>query len=242
MTTTEDRERTRNQLQGLAELARPLSADSSGYVDLSAFSSSDPRWVESALARSRGSEPPKIDRLEAESMHPVALESLVDPAERGDGRRSLRMQKAFIIGSSVCIAGLSVAALVLAIRPAHAPRPVQTAAQTVVAASPPPQTAPADAPPAQAAAPVAAPDPAAPVAVQPQTPGSTVASADAPKAAKRKLAAPPSQARSRPRASSSDNSFLNAPSPGRSTKKSGGAGGDALMGAIQQSMAAPPKK
>ena len=47
MTTPEERERTQRELRELAELARaPAPPDSSGYVDLSAFSASDPNWVE----------------------------------------------------------------------------------------------------------------------------------------------------------------------------------------------------
>ena len=42
MATLEERENTRQQLQGLARLARPISADSSGAVDLSDYASPDP--------------------------------------------------------------------------------------------------------------------------------------------------------------------------------------------------------
>jgi hypothetical protein len=246
MTTTEDRERTRNQLQGLAELARQVSPDSSGYVDLSAFSS-DPlaagAWVDSALSRSRGSEPPKIDRLDAESMRPVALESLLDPVEVG-GAKTARMQKAFIIMSSVCIAGLAVAAIALALRspaaPVRAPRPVAAAA----VAAPPAATMPAA--PLQAAdpAPVAVPVVVAAdtTAMTPQAPQGTPGSSKHPK---KKLVAPASGSRVHNHdSSSSATASLASPSPAssKSGKKASSAGSDSLMGAIQQSIAAPASK
>ena len=102
-----DRERMRNDLRELARLAKPSgdsaqshrfeSADSSGYVDLSAFSASDSGWVDRELARAKagpaGAEPRRappplpgsgasakgraIDVLSPESMAPVALESFL---------------------------------------------------------------------------------------------------------------------------------------------------------------------
>jgi hypothetical protein len=239
MATTEDRERTRNQLQRLAELAKQVSPDSSGYVDLSTFSSTDPQWVENALSRARASEPPKIDRLDAESMRPVALESLLDPQEIV-GPKTARMQKAFIIASSVCIAGLAVAAIALALRSPDAPRarPALAAAPVaaVVEAPKPAQAAITDTPAAAAAADgvaaaaaqAASPDTTAPVAPQ-GTPGAS-------KRTKRKLAAPPQSVRVHSRAPSTNSSPLPA------GRKANAAASDSLMGAIQQSIAAPNKK
>jgi hypothetical protein len=54
MTTSNDRERMRQELRELVRIAKPVSADSSGYVDLSAYTATDPHWVERALASSRG--------------------------------------------------------------------------------------------------------------------------------------------------------------------------------------------
>jgi hypothetical protein len=250
MTTTEDRERTRNQLQGLAQLAKQVSPDSSGYVDLSAFSSSDAptyAWVDQALSHSRGSEPPKIDRLDSDSMRPVALESLLDPQEVG-GAKTARLQKAFIIASSVCIAGLAVAAIALAIRspdaPARASSAVAASVVAVAAAAPAPVPAadpPAVTPPGQAAAPVPVADSTTLAPQAPQgTPGSSKHTTT-----KKKLVAPAAGSRVHTRgsasaSSSSSNAWLGAGGTG-GAKKSGAAGGDSLMGAIQQSFAAPKK-
>jgi hypothetical protein len=53
MSTSEEREQARRRLKDLVETAVPTPVDSSGYVDLSAFSASDPNWVEHALQRSK---------------------------------------------------------------------------------------------------------------------------------------------------------------------------------------------
>ena len=58
---TSDRQRMSHDLRELAKVAKPAgspghafdTADSSGYVDLSAFSTSDAGWVDRELARAR---------------------------------------------------------------------------------------------------------------------------------------------------------------------------------------------
>src|ERR1700722_7488615 len=84
-----DRQRTRNDLREIAKLANHGfgSADSSGYVDLSAFSAQDGNWIDRELGRASGgpspsnfpSSPGRI--LTAGSMAPVALEALLPSAD-----------------------------------------------------------------------------------------------------------------------------------------------------------------
>ena len=241
MTTPDERETTRRQLQGLAELARPDSADSSGYVDLSAYSAQDPNWVENALQQSRAvaevnqrasERISKIDRLAADSMRPVAMESLVDPREVA-AAKAQRWQKPFIVASSVCIAALSIAAIVLVALPAASPTPARTSAAApppaaLAVAPPAPVAAPADPTPAAAPVQAAAPPPAA--ADAPVAPAATVAAtvAVAPKAkhpaAKHKLAPPATGVRT------------HAASPASAKSVSKSSGGDSLLGAMQQSL------
>src|SRR5271154_5696474 len=96
-----NRQRTRQDLQDLAKLAKPTgtplaTADSSGYVDLSAFSATDSGWVDRELERARAGLPtaPRsgksaaINALSPESMAPVSLAALLDiPIEEDVPRR-----------------------------------------------------------------------------------------------------------------------------------------------------------
>src|ERR1019366_9281035 len=100
-----DRQRMSNDLRALAKLAKPGSdsplhgfdtADSSGYVDLSAFSTSDAGWVDRELARARKGAPPPlpspgarvIDVLTPQSMAPVSLEAFGEPEDTMSVRSS----------------------------------------------------------------------------------------------------------------------------------------------------------
>jgi hypothetical protein len=100
-----DRDEMRKELHDLAKLAKETrrelnyftevpdyrtSGESSGFVDLSAFNASDPKWVEQELARTRAAAaepllpppaPRAIDQLTAESLSPVDLASLLEQDE-----------------------------------------------------------------------------------------------------------------------------------------------------------------
>jgi hypothetical protein len=164
---TQDRQRTRQDLQELAKLAKATpatsfkTADSSGYVDLSAFSATDEGWVDRELERARLGMPAPargksaaINALSPESMAPVALSALLEapaetPAPRG--RKAL-----YLLGGLVSVA--AVAALAVSVA-RQAPPPVKTAAAMadVPAAAPPPQPAATPAPEATIAS--SPPDP-----------------------------------------------------------------------------------
>ena len=173
---SQDRQRTRQDLQELARLAKstPASsfktADSSGYVDLSMFSATDESWVERELERARTGMPAPsrgrsgaINALSPESMAPVALSALLEnppeaPAPRG--RRAL-----YLVAGLASIAAVAVLAVSVA---RNAPPPAKAAAATVAAPEPPPAT-------------TAAPDPTTVAAATP-APDTTPATTPAPAA------------------------------------------------------------
>jgi hypothetical protein len=217
MTTPEERERTRRELHELAELAKPASADSSGYVDLSAFSSSDPNWVEHALAKSRGEEPHRAAPIESKSIMPVSLSSLLAadaPPPRTNRRRTLA------IAGMASVLALGVGAVVLARRP-----PPASDASPVVAVAPPVVAPQPEIPPVTPEAPTVSPA----GATEPLPPA-TAGRASSPSPKKKRLAPPPTRTWARGRAS-----------PRPATPPSTAGGGD-LMKAMQQSFggAAPP--
>ncbi|HEY6462816.1 MAG TPA: hypothetical protein VIY73_21750 [Polyangiaceae bacterium] len=170
---TSDRQRMRNDLRELAKLAAPSapatphgfdSADSSGYVDLSAFSARDPAWVDRELARAkRGALPPplpgskRIDALSPASMSPVALESFV----LADDTASVRPSRGrrFLVGVGA-LAGVGLVAF-LAVTLARHPPPAAAIPPTTAAAAPSPSPA-APATPATETVAAAAPAPSAP--------------------------------------------------------------------------------
>jgi hypothetical protein len=187
------RDQMRNDLRELAKLAKPdaappshgfQSADSSGFVDLSAFSVSDPAWVDRELARARAGAPPAlpgragsataggraIDRLSPESMAPVSLESFLVADETSSSRRSRGRKALYGVLAVASIAGVGALAFVVN---HNAPAPLAAAGQSPAVAAPaaaptdtagsPQATSPAD--PAQATP--AAPSPAAPAANAP---------------------------------------------------------------------------
>jgi hypothetical protein len=146
---TSDRQRTRRDLHELAKLAKPVaggpgpgfdSADSSGYVDLSAFSASDSGWVDRELARAKKGAPPPppssraraIDALQPESMGPVALEAFRDPERTASVRPSRARRVLWTVLGLAAVAGVAALSLTLA---KHAPRAGATS--TAAAAAPP---------------------------------------------------------------------------------------------------------
>jgi hypothetical protein len=200
----------RDDLRELAKLAKkdsatpppPLahdfeSADSSGYVDLSAFNASDPKWIERELARAsaqaRWSTPSRpIDTLGPESMTPVSLEALTSTDE-GDtiisARRRRRLLTLGAMAAGSCAAIVTLAVVRHAIAPARASAPA-----TAVQAAPPPQPQSiptTTATPGDTAA-AAAPPPVATATAAPASPTSTEegASATTPATAPKKKAAP----------------------------------------------------
>jgi len=159
-----DRQRMSNDLRELARLAKPGSdspihgfdtADSSGYVDLSAFSTSDAGWVDRELARARKGAPaplPRpgvrtIDVLTPQSMAPVSLEAFGEPEDTMSSARPSRGRKALTAVLSLAAVGaVGFLAWTLA---KHPPAPPTAAATTVAAAvAPPPPVAVPTPPPA----------------------------------------------------------------------------------------------
>ncbi len=227
-----DRTRMRHDLRELAKLANPTepgaapshghgfeTADSSGYVDLSAFSSTDDKWIERELARASGRAQGGAV-LTPGSMAPVAMTALLDAepeAPVGSGKRG-RVYWALAIGGVAAVAALAV---VLA---RHRPAPASVASQvetTAAAAAPAP-------------APVATPAPAIPETAQAVASASTApavtVSAPDPSPASRKHAAHTHGARPAP-----------APHAAVATRKvsippAKSAGGDSLMDMMRASI------
>jgi len=211
MSSTEEREKARHRLRELAEFAAsPTPPDSSGYVDLSAYSASDANWVEHALARAKSGDSagpaPILDSRAPGSVAPVAVTKLSEtpPAPRRSRRRTVVIASAILASTT--------AALLLVLHPFGSPRSGAGAdraeANRVPVTSPPGTALPSSAPP-----------PAMP-------PSAPMASATAPRPKVPVAAAP-----ARPRAISRP------PSPSIPKGKSGG--GDALTAAILRSIAAP---
>jgi len=156
MSSPEEREKARQRLRGLAESVAPAPADSSGYVDLSAYSASDPNWVEHALARSRSGEAaspaPILDSRALGSVAPVEVTRITEPPPppRRSRRRAAMMTSAALAGAT--------AALLLALHPfggAGAKRSAVTnePAATPAVAPPPAMPAPTTASTAESATP-----------------------------------------------------------------------------------------
>ena len=189
-----DRTRMRHDLRELAKLAGPTesgatpshghgfeTADSSGYVDLSAFSATDDEWIERELARAGGRAQGGAV-LTPGSMAPVAMTALLDaePEATGSSGKRGRVYWALAIGGVAAVAALAV---VLA---RHRPAPANVASQVettapAAAPAPPPVAAPAPSP--------AIPDaPQAVASTSPSAPTVTVSAPD-PSPASRKHAA-----------------------------------------------------
>jgi hypothetical protein len=147
----------RNDLHELARLAKPGSdspvqgfdtADSSGFVDLSAYSTNDPGWVDRELARARKGEPPPpppraggkaIDALLPASMAPVSLEVPGDPDDTMNVRPSRARGAIYTVMGVAAVAAVGFLAFTLAKHP-----PPPPASTTAAAAAPPPAAATVD--------------------------------------------------------------------------------------------------
>jgi len=231
---TPDRQQMHEELQELAKLAgtpapaaarEPAhefeSADSSGYVDLSAYRADDANWVERELARAKAGGPRAIDGLAPQSMAPVALEALIAADEKLEDEAPPRRRWPLALGGIASVAAVSALAFVVTRNAPHAHQAAQAAAaapppaatQTVAAPDPTPTPAPAAETAAQApsAAPSAASNAEPPTATPAKKPHATHASrGHAPAAATAAVAAKPAAARpaavpaSRPSKSSGD--------------------------------------
>ncbi|HTQ43079.1 MAG TPA: hypothetical protein VMI75_10020 [Polyangiaceae bacterium] len=150
------------------------TADSSGYVDLSAYRADDPNWVEHELARAKGGGSRAIDGLAPQSMAPVALEALIAADEKLEDDAPPRRRWPLALGAIASVAAVAALAFVVTRNAPHAAK----ATQAVAAAPPPavtqtvstPEPAPAPAPETAAQAPSAAPSTASNAAPTPATP------------------------------------------------------------------------
>ena len=116
-------------LTATVDKAAPLpraaaSADSSGFVDISAFSASDPKWVERALAKARGeAEAPKSAPpprpiptvrgmlLAPPTLAPVAIATLVEAREDALARAKARKRRPM----QIVLASVAVSAAILGV-------------------------------------------------------------------------------------------------------------------------------
>jgi hypothetical protein len=197
-----------NDLRELAKLAKPGSdspvhgfdtADSSGYVDLSAFSTSDAGWVDRELARARKGPPPPlpspgarvIDVLTPQSMAPVSLEAFGEPEDTMSVRPSRKRGALFTVMGLAAIGAVGLLAFTLA---KHPPPPPQAQDTTVAALVAPPPVAVPTPPPAvtSAATTTIAPTLAVPATATAPASTTTVAAASTTttKASKKTFAAP----------------------------------------------------
>ncbi len=193
---TADRNRMRHDLRELAKMASPTAAppsdhtphntfataDSSGFVDLSAFSATDEDWVEKELERSRRGDRAKGGAvLAAGSMAPVAMTALLAEADAAEEQKPKRRGWVSWTFTLTGVAALAALAVTIA---KHPPPGVRTLLHP---AAPPPAVANAapilmspvaPVPPPAAAAP-ATPDPvpaasaSAPLAVTVAAPDNT---------------------------------------------------------------------
>jgi hypothetical protein len=195
-----------NDLRELAKLARPGSdspvhgfdtADSSGYVDLSAFSTSDAGWVDRELARARKGAPPPlpspgarvIDVLTPQSMAPVSLEAFGEPEDTMSVRPSRSRRALLTVMGVAAVGAVGLLAFTLAKHPPPPPQAQDTTAAAIVA--PPPVVAPTPPPAVTSAATTTT---AAALPVTATAPASTstaaMASTTTTKASKKTFAAP----------------------------------------------------
>jgi hypothetical protein len=235
----------RNDLRELAKLATPAAppatgsfrtADSSGYVDLSAYSARDAAWVDRELARAKRGAPPalpgaprKIDSAMPLSMAPVAMEAFLAPEATAKVRPSKARRALFtLLGlASVGVVGF------LAVQLARHPPPAAASQASVVAAPPHADTAP---PATSAAAPRATTPDAPPLAT-----AATSAIASAPAVATtapttKKKSAAPSHVHTVAVAAAPPPSAAHAAPAARAAAHSS-SGGDSLMDLIKKSVA-----
>jgi hypothetical protein len=238
-----DRARMRTDLRELAKLAVPDSsptshafetADSSGYVDLSAFSATDDSWVERELARAGGRAKGGAT-LAAGSMAPVAMSSLLDaePADTGAASR-----KRGWVYTGLGLAGTAVVAILAVAVARHAPPSTKNAAHGEPAVAAQPALAPAT-PPAAPGPVTSAATP--PIDVMVSAPDNAPASKKHEAAHWRGASAAavtptaPVAAATRP-AQAATPAKVTLPPP-----KSGGGGGDSLIDLMRASINAPKK-
>jgi hypothetical protein len=229
---TPDRQQMHEELQELAKLAgtpsptaarEPAhefeSADSSGYVDLSAYRADDANWVERELAHAKAGGSRAIDGLAPQSMAPVALEALIAADEKIEDETPPRRRWPLALGGIASVAAVAALAFVVTRNAPHTPKVTQAAAaapppavtQTVSAPDPTPAPAPETAAQAPSAAPSTASNPEPSTATPAKKPRATHASrGHASAAAPAAIAAKPPTARpaavpaSRPTKSSGD--------------------------------------
>lgn len=166
-----DRQRMRHDLRELAKLATPAppvashgfdTADSSGYVDLSAYSARDPAWVDRELARAKKGAPPPppasrprtVDTAMPASMAPVALEAFLSTDDTARFRPSKARRALYAVLGLAGVGLVGFLAVTLAKHPPPAAVKAQAAAAVV---APPPPTTPAVTAETPAPTPVAAP-------------------------------------------------------------------------------------
>ena len=245
-----DRQRMSNDLRALAKLAKPGSdsplhgfdtADSSGYVDLSAFSTSDAGWVDRELARARKGAPPPlpspgarvIDVLTPQSMAPVSLEAFGEPEDTMSVRPSRKRGALFTGMGLAAIGAVGFLAFTLAKHPPPPPQAQDTTAAAVVA--PPPVAVPTP-PPAVTSAATTDPALASPATATATASASTAAaSTTTTKASKKTFASPRAHAVAQ----------APTPAPVRAAalpavvipKSKPSSGGDSLMDLIKKSVA-----
>ena len=234
----------RTDLRELAKLAAPeppassgataagfATADSSGFVDLSAFSAAEDganldSWVERELARAGGKTKAGAE-LSAGSMAPVAMASLLGP-ERAAA--DARPRKRGWVYTAMGILGVAAVASLAVTLSRHAPQTTRTLPQSDVAA-------PAVAPPVAAAAPAtseAAVD-TAPTGVASAAPVAVTASPldPAPSSSSRKHAATRWHGAPAAAAAAAPAAVAKVSIP---AAKSGGGGSDSLMDLMRASI------
>lgn len=181
----DDRRRMHDDLQALARAAEShpappsttgfASADSSGFVDLTAFSATDDSWVERELTRAKGGAV-----LTPGSMAPMAMTALLEASAEEDEKREGKRGALF---TGLGIAGVAVVAVLAMAVMRNAPHGHAGTAQPALAgtgaaaAPPPPSALPL---PAAATPPTTAAVPDAPVAsaVTTTAPSATAVASD----------------------------------------------------------------
>ncbi len=249
-----DRQRMSNDLRELARLAKPGSdspvhgfdsADSSGYVDLSAYSTSDAGWVDRELARARKGAPPPppvggrtskgraIDVLTPASMAPVSLELSGEPEDTMSLRPSRARGVLYTTMGLAAVAAVGLLAFTLAKHPPPASTPATTAAAAI---APPP---PADVPTPPPAVTAAATTTTAAIAAPPTTPAApaAVTSTVTTSKAKKKTVAVSRSAHAIAQAPAAAPVRAAAPAAVVLPKSTPSAGGDSLLDLIKKSVA-----
>jgi hypothetical protein len=241
-TASSDRARLRTDLRELAKLAASDSsptphtfdsADSSGFVDLSAFSATDDSdmdgWVERELARASGRAKGGAV-LTPGSMAPVAMASLL--AEPDVAETAASASRRGWIYTGLGLVGVAAVAVLAVALSRHAPPSAKNVPQTDVAAA-----APQPAPATPAAAPQDAP--AAPPMPVASAPIAVTVSAPAPTPTSKKH---PARWHGGSAAAAAPVAAATHPAPAKVTipaAKSGG--GDSLMDMMRASINAPKK-